>query len=262
MSVNHCQESQLLALNLIGVESFQIGNSPSLSQLCTAIVADWSTSLKELCFLRGTIVQSADIQLPLTSCPLLTKFVVWPDKIRYDKNGVLPQGCSGLKLTDMTRSSWVCLGIEQLGLRILDDRSVDESTTAKVQNQATVMMRQALAQIGDLVFLQQLGLEWPPVIKIDPKTTQVTKDFVQMDFSLLCGLNLLSGLKQLRKLQVLVSGLAMGQAEMEWIIDNWPKLNVIAGLSQSLSSRSTSTTEKEPAHIGWLRERRSSLSIL
>ncbi|KAF9137749.1 hypothetical protein BGX30_009914, partial [Mortierella sp. GBA39] len=95
------------------------------------------------------------------------------------------------------------------------------------------MMRRALAQIGDLALLQQLGLEWTPVTRTDPKTTQAPKDFVQMDFSLLCGLNLLSGLKQLRKLQVSVSGLAMGQAEMEWIIDNWPKLNVIAGLSRS-----------------------------
>ncbi|KAK3840327.1 MAG: hypothetical protein JOS17DRAFT_785359 [Linnemannia elongata] len=261
LSVNHCQQSQLLALNLTGIESFQIGNSPSLSQLCTAIVAHWS-SLKEICFLRGTSVQSADIQLLLTSCPLLTKFVVWPDKVRYDKNGVLLQGCSGLKLTEMTRSNWVCLGLEQLGLRILDDRSFDESTTAKEQNQGTIMMRQALAQIGDLVLLQQLGLEWTPVIKTDPKSIQVPKDFIQMDFSLLCGLNLLSELKQLRKLQVSVSGLAMGQAEMEWIIDNWPKLNYISGLSRSLSSRSESTTENEQAEIGWLREHRSSLSVL
>ncbi|KAF9543001.1 hypothetical protein EC957_001360 [Mortierella hygrophila] len=240
LSVNRCQESESLAVNLIGMESFQI----------------------ELCFFRGTNVQSTDIQLLLTSCPLLTKFVIRPDKIRYDINGVLPQDCSGLKLTEMTRSNWVCLGLEQLGLRILDDRSVDESTTAKEQNQATVMMRRALAQIGDLALLQQLGLEWTPVTRTDPRTTQVPKDFVEMDFSLLCGLNLLSGLKQLRKLQVLVSGLAMGQAEMEWIVDNWPKLNVIAGLSRSLSSRSKSTTEKEPAHIGWLHEHRSSLSVL
>lgn len=262
LSVKDCQKSELFAQNLIGIESFQIGTSPSLNQLSAAIAANWSTSLKELSFLRGTSLQSAEIQLLLTSCPLLTKFVVWPDKVRCDINGVVQQGCSGLKLSEMTRTNWVCLRLEQLGLRILDDRSVDESTTTEERNQATVMMRQALAQIGDLVLLQQLGIEWTPVIKIDPKITLVPKDFVQMDFSLSCGLNLLSGLKQLKKLQISVQGLAMGQLEMEWIINNWPKLNVIAGITRSYCSRSKSTVSQEPAHIGWLREHRISLSVL
>jgi hypothetical protein len=259
--VKDCQNNELLAQNLIGIESFQIGSSPSLNQLSTAIATNWSSSLKELSFLRGTSLQSADIQLLLTSCPLLIKFIVSPGKVRYDINGVVEQDCSGLKLSEMTRTSWVCLGLEQLGLRILDDRSVDESTTDE-RNQATVMMRQALALIGSLVFLQQLAIEWTPVIKIDSKMTLVPKDFVQMDFSLSCGLNLLSELKQLKKLQVSVQGLAMGQPEMEWIIDNWPKLNVIAGLSRSYSSHSKTTVSNEPAHIWWLREHRKSLTVL
>ncbi|KAF8942239.1 hypothetical protein BGZ47_006687 [Haplosporangium gracile] len=124
------------------------------------------------------------------------------------------------------------------------------------------MLRQALAQIGVLVRFQQLGLEWTPATKIDPKMTLVPKDLVQMDFSLSCGLNLLSGLQQLRKLQVSIQGLAMGQPEMEWIIDSWSKLNVSVGLSRSSSPRLKSAEEKKSTYIGWLREHRSSPSTL
>ncbi|KAG0276470.1 hypothetical protein BGZ95_007495 [Linnemannia exigua] len=261
-----CRESETLGQNLTRIESLQIGNCPSLGQLNTVIATHWSSTLKELSFLRGTSVQSTDIQLLLTSCPLLTKFVVWPDKIRYGINGVAQQGCSGLKLSMMTGSSWVCLGLKQLGLRILDDRSVREGTTIEEKNQGTVIMRQALAQIGDLVVLQQLGLEWTSATKIDPKAvTLVLKDFVQMDFSLSCGLNLLGRLKQLRKLQVSMREIKVGQREMEWIVDNWPKLTVVAGLYRSsLSSclKTTAIKDKEPAHIAWLREHRPSLTIL
>jgi len=196
---------------------------------------------------------------------MLTKFVVWPNKIRYDINGILQQTCLGLLLSEMTQSSWVCLGLEQLGLRVLDDRPVvsEGGNAAEELIQAgTVMLRRALAQIGDLVHLQQLALEWAPVTKVDPQTTPVSKNFVFMDLSLTCGLNLLIGLKQLRKLQVSVRELAVGQQEVEWILSSWPKLTVIAGISRPSFLRTKATVAKDPPHILWLREHRQSLRII
>ncbi|KAG0293269.1 hypothetical protein BGZ96_003088 [Linnemannia gamsii] len=40
-----------------------------------------------------------------------TKFVIWPDKVWCDINGVVPQDCSGLKLFETTRTRWFCLDL-------------------------------------------------------------------------------------------------------------------------------------------------------
>ncbi|KAG0211056.1 hypothetical protein BGX33_004545 [Mortierella sp. NVP41] len=265
LTVHNCQESESLAEILAGIEFFQISTtSPLHGQMSRVIATRWSSTLRELTFAKATSVQSADIQLILTSCPLLTKLLVWPDRILYDSNGVIQQDCSGLRLSEMTRSRWVCLGLEQLGLRILDDRPVHEGTSTDEQNQSTVTMRQALAQIGDLVHLQQLGFEWLLATKVDSKMAPLSRDFVQMDMSLSCGLNLLNGLKQLRKLLISVRDVEMDQKEMEWILESWPKLTVVSGLYRS-SSRPKSAASagvEEPAHIRWLREHRQSLSVL
>ncbi|KAG0282666.1 hypothetical protein BGZ96_000251 [Linnemannia gamsii] len=55
-------------------------------------------------------------------------------------------------------------------------------------------------------------------------------NYLSLEFSLECGLGLLSGLKEMRMLDVRSTAHNIGVAELEWMHTNWPKLERISGL--------------------------------
>ncbi|KAF9550728.1 hypothetical protein EC957_012045 [Mortierella hygrophila] len=149
------------------------------------------------------------------------------------------------------------------------------------QQESRSLQRRILRQLGQLTHLRILrlgssGRDWdnPHHMRLEiemegTRTTMVVDEYVQttcLELSLASGLDELAELKDLETLDVTQLAHRIGMAEVQWMVENWPKLKSIPGLEYTNHSREAAlqggdvgenhpgAVESVPEHVRWIRE--------
>ncbi|KAF9360618.1 hypothetical protein BGX34_007672, partial [Mortierella sp. NVP85] len=180
-------------------------NQGECQEVMQSLLDRHATTLEEFELWGCDHIRSIHLHSVLAKCRKLKSFRV----TRHVQQGIAFQ--------DALISSWICHDIQQLYLFF--DRRFYLSPLCTVTHEAKVREgKEAYAQIGRLIKLEELGLG------------HIMGDFALEDLTLEAGwLGELAGLKELRHFHVLTDLWAsMGQAEVEFMVTNWPKLEKIS----------------------------------
>ncbi|KAF9349117.1 hypothetical protein BGX34_002044 [Mortierella sp. NVP85] len=170
---------------------------------------------------------------------------------------------SGLTFDHVMRGGpWLCLGLRILRLIVcrsvlrpgVGGSDVANSSTKSIPSLLEEGVTMLYQQIGRLAQLEVLDLRYARLNQRDP----YEEDYMD-DLTFSGGLPFLSELKSLRQL-VLISNLwtAMGQCEIEFMADNWPRLEMIAfGTDAKLQDWSSPDFD----HWRWLQKQRRGLRL-
>ncbi|KAG0204738.1 hypothetical protein BGX28_003399 [Mortierella sp. GBA30] len=225
---------------------FGQGELYSSGTFVRAMIDHWSTTLKSVMFEVDFYIKSADIQRILTSCPNLTTFSAHGET---ESHGLM------LSLSDMVRSPWVCVNLERLTIKLMDERTEQATAEEHWRQEALTQtrIRGAFNQLSRLARLKHLTIGWRNAFRGAVESIGSTSSrhapVVQLDMSLDSGLAQLSTLTELRSLNVQwIWRLAMEEDELQWAVENWPKLRHLHGLSK--------------AYGEWLQETRPSVNCL
>jgi hypothetical protein len=171
---------------------------------------------------------------------------------------------SGLRFHQvMGGGQWSCLGLKILRLivcrSVLGQRQEGGSDVASSTKSIPCLLEEGVTmlyqQIGRLAQLEVLDLRYARLNERDP----YEEDYMD-DLTFSGGLPFLSELKSLRQL-ILISNLwtAMGQCEIEFMADNWPRLEMVAfGTDAKLQDWSS----PEFDHWRWLEKQRPGLRLV
>jgi len=236
--------------------SFFHGFGPS----STAALVRHSATLETLVLEECDGFCSEDIQRVLSSCPNLRIFRA------MTSNGWDFSSTVYLDASEMVDSPWVCHRLENLKLIITGiarpDLRVDqygEPLTGPLHDgsiQGFELQRMVYQQLGKLTHLQELWLGHDKQDLDDEDNYHRTEvegqwrfidpdeQFECLEFSLRSGLDLLSGLKDLRVLNLDRLQTRMGMSEVQWMAQQWPRLERVIGLVVQ--------GDQVPKHVQWL----------
>ncbi|KAF9964362.1 hypothetical protein BGZ70_006564 [Mortierella alpina] len=186
-------------------------------------------------------VYSADLQAVLTRCKQLKRLWV---------QSAFLIGRAGIEFTDLSMSDWVCTELRVLGLTLNrypngEDSDLDEEDPGLMALDGERFYR----QIGQLGKLEELALD------IDRSEETMTKESdYAWDLTLSRGwLGELAKLKSLKRLRLNADFWSkMGQADVEFMHEQWPLLNEISLQGQV-------SDERTQAHWQWLFDQRPRL---
>ncbi|KAK3823055.1 MAG: hypothetical protein J3Q66DRAFT_330754 [Benniella sp.] len=182
---------------------------------------------------------STDLHSVLARCRNLKRFCV----CRTGENGI--------EFKDALSSAWICHDLEQLNLLLGRDNNVPMRKTVNQQGKTVD------AQIGGLVKLEELSLG---CVRIGPimKDSPVMKDLTLEDG----WLAELAGLKKLRHFCMLTNlWVWMGQAEVEFMVSNWPNLDKISlHMNEEMDGFDLDVFSKP--HWRWLKEKRPHIALI
>ncbi|KAF9336914.1 hypothetical protein BG006_006882 [Podila minutissima] len=219
-----------------------------LGPLFTAALTRHLPTLESLVFEECDGISSEDIQHLLGSCPRLSMFQAMTN------NGPRFSSTVYLDVEDMLSGPWACEEtLESLKVIITGiprpDQKQDQfgapltGLLHDVSDRDNYGCQKAVYQrLGALVNLRELWLghdaqdlddedNYYPVDGqglwrfIDPEY-----QFECLEFSLRSGLPLLAGLKKLQRLNLDRMMTRIGQAEVQWMVQQWPKLRMVVGL--------------------------------
>ncbi|KAF9133163.1 hypothetical protein BGX30_012405 [Mortierella sp. GBA39] len=154
-------------------------------------------------------------------------------------------------------------------------------TMLVAQQVSHAVQRRVLRQLGQLTHLRKLGLgkhcrDWDtPVysrLEIRGIRTMVVDEYFDrncLELSLESGLDELAGLKQLEELDVGLMAHRIGLVEIQWMVENWPRLRTISGLKYRDCDEAydyavgvaSSLEESEPEHVKWIKENRPDIQL-
>ncbi|CAO3570375.1 unnamed protein product [Mortierella alpina] len=226
----------------------------------TAALVRHSATLETLVLEECDGFCSEDIQRVLSSCPNLRTFRA------MTSNGWDFSTTVYLDASEMVDSPWVCHRLENLKLIITGiarpDVRVDqygEPLTGPLHDgsiQGFELQRMVYQQLGKLTHLQELWLGHDKQDLDDEDNYHRTEvegqwrfidpdeQFECLEFSLRSGLDLLSGLKDLRTLNLDRLQTRMGMSEVQWMAQQWPRLERVIGLVVQ--------GDQVPKHVQWL----------
>ncbi|KAF9964745.1 hypothetical protein BGZ70_006001 [Mortierella alpina] len=175
------------------------------------------------------------LEAVLSRCKKLTRF--W---VMCDSSG---NSMGAITSTHISLSDWVCMELRELGLtlnlrpkdselylrmnrkEIADWSEDDHDAHVAYQQSMAITTKRVYTQIGRLEQLEELALQ----IDRSHETCQSESDYA-CNLTLYKGwLGEMAGLKNLKRLRIKADfWSAMGQAEVEFILEHWPLLNEIA----------------------------------
>ncbi|KAF9537701.1 hypothetical protein EC957_007804, partial [Mortierella hygrophila] len=150
------------------------------------------------------------------------------------------------------------------------------------QQESHAVQRRVLRQLGKLTHLQRLYLgkhcrDWdnPEYSRLEIRgiRTMAVDEYFDtncLELSLESGLDELAGLKQLEELDVAQMAHRIGLVEVQWMVENWPRLRIINGLKYEDCDGEVyghavdvagSLEESAPEHIRWIRENRPDIQL-
>ncbi|KAF9139767.1 hypothetical protein BG015_001912 [Linnemannia schmuckeri] len=155
------------------------------------------------------------------------------------------------------------------------------------QQKSHAVQRRVLRQIGQLTHLRKLSLgrhvfddNSPQYSRLKIRGIRIMTvdehfDWRCLELTLESGLDELVGLKQLEELGVSKMAHRIGLAEVQWMVENWPRLRIISGLEYSDSNREAygggdadevnavgSLEEDAPEHVKWIKKNRPDIQLL
>ncbi|KAF9098562.1 hypothetical protein BGX27_000765, partial [Mortierella sp. AM989] len=220
-----------------------------------------SATLETLILEECDGIYSEDIQGVLSSCVNLKTFRA------MTSNGVDFSSTVYLDAADMMEDPWVCLGLENLKLVIvgvarpdLQEDQYGEPLLGPLHDGSITepeLQRVVYRQLGKLTRLRELWLGHdkqdlddednyhPTDVEGQWQFIDPDEQFECLDFSLKSGLSLLSGLSDLRVLNIDRMKTRIGLSEVQWMVKQWPKLERIIGL--------VIQGENVPKHVQWFR---------
>ncbi|KAF9966175.1 hypothetical protein BGZ70_003091 [Mortierella alpina] len=233
------------------------GTGDILRQIASTLVQCHSSTLEEIKVLQCTRFSSKDQRSILSQCKQLKRFWIVPHEYG---------GC-GVSFKDLVEAAWMCAELEELGLTMTRYIEFEEESGELIgglagfarrpcvikQKQAIAvgMVKRLYARIGQLRNLRVLSLgadkSWGDVTGFEWDLTLPNG-----------GLDELAGLKDLADFEMrtnLWSG--MGQAEVEFMDEQWPRL-------RKITFGTWSTTFKElmmEPHWLWLQAQRPQLQF-
>ncbi|KAG0380969.1 hypothetical protein BGX24_002189 [Mortierella sp. AD032] len=186
------------------------------------------------------------------------------------------------RITNVPRPDIIDTLIEDTDNWIPDPATQDPPQPAALQESHT-LQRMMLRQLGRLTHLRKLclgaiGRDWDNPeyyqLQIQGIRTMVVDEFIQrscLELSLESGVDELAGLKQLEELEVHQMAHRIGLREVQWMVEQWPKLRAIRGLRYTCCDsqiRWPSTQESlsvletwEPEHVMWIIENRPDIHL-
>ncbi|KAF9435320.1 hypothetical protein BGZ76_006518 [Entomortierella beljakovae] len=237
--------------------------------LSTLALIKHSYSLETLILEECDGLESRDIQTVLTTCSQLKTFRV------MTSNGADFHSTMYLDAEDMMNSPWVCNGLVNLKLMIAGiprpDLQTDQYGVRLTGPLHDGMMsgyeyhRTVYQQLGRLKNLRELWLGHDKQDLDDEENYYATEvigqwkfidpdeQFECLEFSLRSGLDELRGLKELRVLNVDRMNTRIGLSEVQWMVQQWPKLEKIIGL--------VIQGETRPKCVQWLYDNRPNIEL-
>ncbi|KAF9576714.1 hypothetical protein EC968_005487 [Mortierella alpina] len=227
----------------------------------TAALLKHSATLETLVLEECDGFCSEDIQRVLSSCPNLRTFRAMTSSGRDFSSTVY------LDASEMVDSPWVCHRLENLKIIITGIARPDlrfdqygEPLTGPLHDgtiQGFDLQRIVYQQLGKLTRLQELWLGHDKQDLDDEDNYHRTEvegqwkfidpdeQFECLEFSLRSGLDLLSGLKDLRTLNLDRLQTRIGLSEVQWMAQQWPRLERVIGLVVVQG-------DQVPKHVQWL----------
>ncbi|KAF9358205.1 hypothetical protein BGX26_002272 [Mortierella sp. AD094] len=162
--------------------------------------------IQELNFLGCPNITAMVAHAYLSSCPRLRKF-----------------SAPSVSAVDVARRRWVCLEIQELDIRIAGIEQLPAPSFPRhrgIYGQLAALTKLTVLRLGDL------GCEpsSPPAGIPDPRNRQF-----MLDLKLDSGLGLLSTLNRLRELDVTNMHAVMEFGELQWVVQNWRRLERVVG---------------------------------
>ncbi|KAF9401956.1 hypothetical protein BGZ94_005038 [Podila epigama] len=231
-------------------------------------IAEHCQELEELDIACCERISSAAIQKILCNAVKLQ---------RFHASEIIDEGIptnSQLQASDVIPSFWVCTGLKVfqadiVGIPRPDVMANDDNQPVPVRGpldsllvqESHDLQRRVLAQLGRLTELEELILG-SYAMDIGDETLFVEQEDGEFDYghpdlqmtclemSLASGLELLSGLKNLRVLDLSKMLHRVGPDELKWMRENWPKLERIEGLEDQYF-KPLVAIERNPFHFQW-----------
>ncbi|KAF9959990.1 hypothetical protein BGZ65_012877 [Modicella reniformis] len=246
------------------IKSFSLAafNTSSTMMFSQIMTNHWSHTLETL-KIEPDNITSEDIQRILTSCAKLKKFYClcpWLIMtIRTLRNNQEIPGLKTIVRGDSTTRNdempdWVCLDLEELKLTFSDARSITAEEPALLQQELWTAqgIKRVYQQLGRLSKLEELTIGWC--------SDSTFSQRANLDMTLNSGLDQMKGLKSMKMIDIsFIAKVNSGMQEAEWMLENWPSLRSISGLSYRYRKRDW--TLQTPDYINFLRSERRTLIV-
>ncbi|KAF9203712.1 hypothetical protein BGZ49_006122 [Haplosporangium sp. Z 27] len=198
-----------------------------------------STTLEEIEITGYIYIDSRILQNILVSCRKLTRF--WVSSVT--------DLASALDIGDIVSGEWVCHNLKELRLTLKWNEGNDLSEDDERWSELSL----AYTQIRRLVKLEKLHIGYASCLS--------TVKHFESDFALRHGwLSKFAGLSRLREFGMTIHfWKEIGQAAVEFMNTNWPKLETIVCGGETLQSKVECSDIQEMPHWRWLRNQRPRL---
>ncbi|KAF9572402.1 hypothetical protein EC968_009976 [Mortierella alpina] len=254
-----CEKASAFVRGCSGLRAFIADEfsdgSRTRGRIISTLVSHHSKTLEVLELHGCTKAESADQQMVLSRCKKLKRFSVLQTSQKHNEVGI--------ESTHILMKKWVCMELKELGLTLnrfpkIDDMFLEEMEGREVDLEDEYDATNRLYALAAEIVYKQIGwLSKLEILVLDLHTGRETNGKeaeCAWDLTLSRGwLRELAGLKRLKTLRLQVdfwSG--MGQAEVEFMYEQWPLLNTIffnADVSQRLTQ----------SHWQWLCNKRPGL---
>lgn len=173
----------------------------------------------------GIDAQSEFLQEVMESCPKLQVLRAGMFSVRHMRRG----------------KEWVCLGLKELAVHVdLEsdrDRAVIDETVHKdpaYWNKFSSSRRYVFARLGKLTELVELDTSMPyhaysREMSYISLSNSYRHPYWTLDYQLPHGLDELAGLKKLERLDFSNTLQELLQTDLEWMVENWPRLKMVTG---------------------------------
>ena len=142
-----------------------------------------------------------------------------------------------ISATDILMSEWATTTLEHIDFkidvpRVFDEDITDENDQAEALESSRNIQRQLLRRLGQQIHFKKL------MIGGMATTGQFGHQRNCVEFTLETGLDELKNLKKLELLDIHHMDHRAGVPELEWMVENWPQINSVSGMLDSLHSPS------------------------
>ncbi|KAG0259762.1 hypothetical protein BG011_002373 [Mortierella polycephala] len=227
-----------------------------------ALVQYHSSTLVEIESPKCHLVQSSLQQGILSTREQLTRFWV------VSSEG----GQAALQFRDILSSSWTCLGMRELCLTLGRGMSLESGVDGTFRaltagsKEAQAMSREFLAEAAEAVYGQIGQLTQLEVLSLGcDMSEEAAVDSVEFEWDLTLTNGYLMQFRRLKRLRHLELRTdfwsRMGQREVEWMYETWPKLEQVTFMRTSTDKENPNEFVRYLPHWVWLQAKRPDLQI-